>query len=141
MQGASQARWRVRSFAARWIIKNQPTLNQKNNQKSTKNGPRKPPKMGSWSLLGPLGGLLVLGGILEAVLGRLGGVLVANMAPSWPPKRSPNGSNIEAKINHFLNASWDQIFEGCWWILEAKMGPSWHPNRIKNRYQLRKAIF
>ena len=86
------------------------------NQKSSKHGPPKPPKMSpkwaSWGLLGPLGGLMVLGGILEAVLGRLGGVLVANMAPTWPPKRSPNRSNIEAKINQFLNASWDRIFEG-----------------------------
>ena len=73
--------------------------------KTIQNGPK-------MDLLGPLGGLLVLGGILEAVLGRLGGVLVANMAPTWPPKRSPNRSKIEAKINQFLNASWDRIFEG-----------------------------
>ena len=76
------------------------------------NHPKMDPTWASWGLLGPLGGLLVLGGILEAVLGRLGGVLVANMAPTWPPKRSPNRSKIEAKINQFLNASWDRIFEG-----------------------------
>ena len=105
-----------RSFAALWIIKNHPTLNQTINQTSSKNGSQKPPNMGpkwaSWGPLGPLGGLLVLGGILQAVLGRLGGVLVANMAPTWPPKRSPNRSKLEAKINQFLNASCDRIFEG-----------------------------
>ena len=89
------------------------------------------PKWASWGVLGPLGGLLVLGGILEAVLGRLGGVLVANMAPTCPPKRSPNRSKIEAKINQFLNASWDRIFGGFWWILEIKKEASWHPDGIK----------
>ena len=64
------------------------------------------------------------------------------MAPTWLPKRSPNRSKIEAKSNHFLNASfgisflyerkieikinqflhasWDRNFEGFGWILEAK---------------------
>ena len=54
---------------------------------------------------------------LGGVLGRLGGVLVANMTPTWLPRRNPNLSKIEAKINQFLNASWDRIFKGFYWIL------------------------
>ena len=87
---------------------------------------------GLGGVLGPLEGVLVSWGRLESfvyraswgrlggVLGRLGGVLVGNMAPTWHPKRSPNRSKIEAKINQFLNASWDLTFIGFWLILEGK---------------------
>ena len=93
---------------------------------------------GSWALpgavfsglggiLGGLGGVLVSWGRLESfvgrlggVLGRLGGVSVGNMAPTWFPKQSPNRSKIEAKINHFLNASWDLMLIGFCLILEGK---------------------
>ena len=64
-------------------------------------------------------------GRLGGFLGRLGPNKVANMVPTWFPKRTPNQSQIEAKINQFLNASWDRIFEGFWWILEGKMEASW----------------
>ena len=81
---------------------------------------------GLGGVLGPLEGVLVSWGRLESfvgrlgrvlgrlggILGRLGGVLVGNMAPTWFPKRSQNRSKIEAKINQFLNASWDLIFMG-----------------------------
>ena len=53
------------------------------------------------------------------------------LGTSWErfglPETSRNRSKIEAKINQFLNASWDRIFEGCWWILEA---PSWQQKSI-----------
>ena len=82
---------------------------------------------GLGGVLGPLEGVLVSWGRLESfvgllgrVLGRLGGVLVGNMAPTWLPTRSPNRSKIEARINQFLNASWDLIFTGFWLILEGK---------------------
>ena len=61
---------------------------------------------GSWR---PLGGIL---GRLGGLLGRLEAKKVANMAPTWFPKRSPNRSKIEAEIDQFLNASRDRIFEG-----------------------------
>ena len=73
---------------------------------------------------------------LGASWGRLGGVLVGNMALTWLPKRSPNRSKIEAKVNQFLNASWDRIFEGFWWIFGWKMEPSCHQNGILNRSYL-----
>ena len=54
------------------------------------------------AILGPLEGVLVSWGRLESFVGRLGGVLgrlgvvlVGNMAPTCPPKRSPNRSKIE----------------------------------------------
>ena len=75
---------------------------------------------GLGGVLGPLEGVLVSWGRLESFVERLGGVLVGNMAPTWLPKRSPNRSKIEAKINQFLNASWDLILIGFWWILEGK---------------------
>ena len=80
---------------------------------------KNPPKIDLGGVLGPLGpleGVLVSWGRLESFVGafwgRLGGVLVGNMAPTWLPKRSPNRLKIEAKINQFLNASWDLIFIG-----------------------------
>jgi hypothetical protein len=82
---------------------------------------------GLGGVLGPLEGVLVSWGRLESfvgrlggVLGHLGGVLVGNMAPTWLPTRSPNRLKIEAKINQFLDASWDLIFIGFWLILEGK---------------------
>ena len=75
---------------------------------------------GSWALPGA-----VFSG-LGRILGGLGGV---------------NLRKIEAKINQFLNASWDLIFIGFCWILEGKMESSWHPDGINNRCQLRKIIF
>ena len=75
----------------------------------------------SWECLGASWGVLRASwGVLWAFWGRLEGKKVANMAPTWLPKRSQNPSKIEAKIDQFFNASWDRIFEGCWWILEAK---------------------
>ena len=86
-------------------------------------GTKNPPKIDLGGVLGPPEGALVSWGRLEsfvgaswgrlgASLGRLGGVLVGNMVPTWLPKRSPNQLKIEAKINQFLNASWDLIFKG-----------------------------
>ena len=66
---------------------------------------------------------------------------VANMAPTWAPRWSQNRTKFDTKINQKINASWDRFLEGFWWIWGGKMEPSWHQNRIKNRSQLRKAIF
>ena len=55
------------------------------------------------------------------------------MVPTWFPKRKPNRSKIEAKIDQFLNASWKWILKGFQWILEAKenhVEPKWHPKSI-----------
>ena len=119
-------------------------MQPKIDQQSTKNRPKilqktikNPPKMDLGGLLGPLG----LSGRLPRVprarpgrgLGRLGGVLVANMAPTWLPKRSQNRVKIEAKIDQNFDASWDRIFEGFWWILEAKWRHVGLQNRILNQ--------
>ena len=66
---------------------------------------------------------------------------VAKMAPSWVPKRSQKRQKNDAKIDQNFGASWGRFLERFWWILGGKREPSWHHNRIKNRYQLRKAIF
>ena len=44
------------------------------------------------------------------ILGRLGPKKVANMGPSWLPKRSQNRSKIDPKIDQFFDASWDRPF-------------------------------
>ena len=118
-------------------------MQPKIDQQSTKNRPtilqkaiKNPPKMDLGGLLGPLG----LSGRLPRVpwarpgrvLGRLGGVLVANMAPTWLPKRSQNRVKIEANIDQNFDASWDRNFEGFWWILEAKWRHVGLQNRILN---------
>ena len=46
------------------------------------------------------------------VLGRLGSKKVANMAPTWLPKRSQNRLKIEPKNHKNLNASWNRFLEG-----------------------------
>ena len=74
------------------------------------------------------------------VLGRLGSKKVANMAPTWSPKRSQNREKIEAKIDQNFDGSWGRIFEGFWWIWKGKMEPSWHQNRTKNPCEHRNAI-
>ena len=76
---------------------------------------------GLGGVLGPLEGVLVSWGRLESFvgaswgrlggfLGRLGAKKVGNMVPTWLPKRNPNRSKFEAKINKLLNASLDLIF-------------------------------
>ena len=74
------------------------------------------------------------------VLGRLGSKKVANMVPTWSPKRSQNREKIEAKIDQNLDGSWGRIFERVWWIWEGKMDPSWDQNRTKNPCEHRNAI-
>ena len=73
---------------------------------------------------------------LGGLLGGLGPTKVANMAPTWPPKRSQNQLKIDPKIDHFFSASWNRFLEGFWWILEGKMEASWHQNRTKHRHSL-----
>ena len=104
------------------------------NQKSIKNGPKidqTSPKIEVWRApgqvwrpLGPswaiqrvFGGILVrLGGVLEASWRGLGGLLgglgprkVANMAPTWLPKRSQNREKIEVKNDQNFDASWGRF--------------------------------
>ena len=68
--------------------------------------------------------------------------------PSWAVlggSSAQDGAKIDEKmtfkIDLFFAAFGDQIFQRFWSILGAKMEPSWHQNLIKNRYQLRRAIF
>ena len=79
----------------------------------------------SWAFQGVFECILDrLGGVLEASLKGLGGLLdglgprkVANMAPSWPPKRSQNQLKIDPKIDQFCSASWNRFwkdFDGFW---------------------------
>ena len=82
------------------------------NQKSIKNGPKmdqKSVKIEVWRAPGqvwrPLGPSWAIQRIFEGILDRLGGVLeaswagrVANMAPTWPPKRSQNQLKINQKL-------------------------------------------
>ena len=70
--------------------------------------------------------------VLEASWRSLGGLLgrhrprqVANMVPSWPPKRSQNLFKIDPKIDKFVDASWNRsftIFQRFW---EPKTEPCW----------------
>ena len=74
----------------------------------------------SWAIQSVFGGILDrLGGVLEASWRGLGGFLgglgprkVANMAPTWLPKRSQNQLKIDPKIDQFFSASWNRFLEG-----------------------------
>ena len=61
-------------------------------------------------------------------------VLVANMAPSWLPKRSQNREKIEAKINLDVHASWGRFFGAflvdCGRQNGTKMVPKTHQKSI-----------
>ena len=116
------------------------------NQKSIKNGPKIDPKSSkieiwrapwqvwrplglSWAIQSVFGGILDgLGGVLEAswrglgaLLGGLGPRKVANMAPTWLPKRNLNQLKIDPKIDQFFSGSWNRFLEGFCWIFDAKM--------------------
>ena len=85
---------------------------------------------GSWG--GPgwvLGGLGVAMGAQDRFLIDFGSIL----KPILGSKTDQNRSKIDAKMDQFLNPSWDRIFEGFWWIFEVKMEPSWHPKTVKSR--------
>ena len=102
------------------VIKNQGEIDPnsiKNPSKIEPKSIKNPPKIDLGGVLGASWGLLGASGRLESFLGaswgrlgaswgRLEGVLVGNMAPTWFPKRSPDRSKIEAKINQFLDASY-----------------------------------
>ena len=126
-------------------IQNQSKINQKSikngpniNQKSLKIEVWRAPvqvwrRLGpSWAIQSVFGGILdCLGSVLEASWRGLGGLLgglwprkVANMAPTWPPKRSQNQLKIDTKIDQFFSASWNRFLEGFWWILDAKIKQS-----------------
>ena len=48
---------------------------------------------------------------------------------------------IDPKLNHFFDVSWDRCLGGVWWICGAQMEPSWHQNGVKNLCLLGRAIF
>ena len=79
----------------------------------------------SWAIQSVFGGILDrLGGVLKAswtglgmVLGGLGPRKVANMAPTWPPKRSQNQLKVDTKIFKFLvplGIDFGKDFGGFW---------------------------
>ena len=92
----------------------------------------------SWAIQSVFGGILDrLGGVLEASWRRLGGLLgglgprkVANMAPTWPSKRSQSPFKIDPKIDQFFSASWNRFLEGFW-----------HQNRSKIDANCEKRFF
>ena len=50
-----------------------------------------------------------------------------NMAPTWRPQWSHNASKIDAKIDHFIDASWGRFLDGCWWICWSQNGAELAP--------------
>ena len=72
--------------------------------------PSTPGGTGSWDALGSVLGACWSG--LGGLLGRLRPRKVANMAPSWPPKRSQNSLKIDPKIDHFSDAFWNRFLGG-----------------------------
>ena len=124
-------------------MKNGPKINQK----SIKNGPKidqKSSKIEVWRAPGqvwrPLGPSWAiqrrLGGVLEASWRGLGGHLgglgprkVANMAPTWPPKRSQNQLKIDPKIDQF----WDRFLIDFGSVWGAKLEPCWPPFSAQDR--------
>ena len=68
----------------------------------------------SW---GRLGGVF---GPLGASWRRLGSEKVANMAPTWLPKRSQKREKIEAKNDQNFDASWGRFFKDFDGFGEAK---------------------
>ena len=78
---------------------------------------------------------------LGRVLGRLGSLLVANMAQTRPPKWGQNPITICIKIWPIFDTSWKGYILRSWWIFDAKLEPNWLPNFDKFRYQLPKGHF
>ena len=75
----------------------------------------------SWGFLGCLGGVLGrLVTVLGASWGRLGSKKVANMAPTWFPKRSQIREKIDAKSDQNFDASWVRFLEDFGGFGEAK---------------------
>ena len=110
-------------------------------QKSIKNLP----KISPGGFLDHLGSLLgggvgdktrgtrTFGGLLSR-LGNLLGPSWRHSGPSWCFLGGSYGAkmatNIDSKIDHFFDASWNQSLGGFWWILGTKIEPSWHQNGI-----------
>ena len=96
-------------------IKNGPTIDHKSSKIEVWRAPGQVwrPLGPSWAIHSVFGGILDrLGGVWEASRRGLGGLLgglgprkVANMGPTWPPKRSQNQLKIDPKIDQFVNAS------------------------------------
>ena len=114
------------------------------NQKSIKNR--------SWGVLGRLGTEKGKRKGTPRVPVRHLGASWRLLGPSWSEKGSQHGSNLAPKTEpkSIENRSQNRSIFEClprsdfWRILMdlgRKMEPSWHPDGIKNRWQLRKAIF
>ena len=69
-------------------------------------------------------------------MGRLGGLLVANMAPTRPPKLSKNPLKICIQIGQFFDIPWEGYILRYWWIFDANMELKWLPNGVNFRYGL-----
>ena len=99
----------------------------------------------SWGVLGPLGVSRRPPRAPQArpggVLGRLGGVFVANMVPTWLPKRSPNRSKNQCQNQSIFECLLGLDFYRILADFGRKMEPSWHSDGIKNQCQLRKMVF
>ena len=78
-----------------------------------------------------------LGGVLD----RLGGLLVANMAQTRPPKRGQNPIKNDIKIGPIFDTPWKGYILRSWWIWDTKMGTNGLPTFVKFRYQLPKGHF
>ena len=75
----------------------------------------------SWGVLGASWGVLWPSwGRLGASWRRLGSEKVANMAPTWLPKRSQKREKIEAKNDQNFDASWGRFFKDFDGFGEAK---------------------
>ena len=75
---------------------------------------------------------------LGSRLGRLGPKTVANMAPSWLPKRSQYPWKIDLKIDQLFDATWNRHFPCFLRFWESKTEPCWFENTFINLFYLDK---
>ena len=67
--------------------------------------------------------------------------IVANMAATWLPKRSPNREKIDAKIDQKIDASWGRFLEDFCGFGEAKWRHVGLQNRTKADVIFKKRFF
>ena len=112
-----QNRLKIDQTSTKHQPKNQPKINQnqpKIDQPSTKNRGLEGFGAGLEASCAGLGGPRRLESYLGLFWNRLGGLLgglgprkVANMGPTWHPKRSKNRLKIGPKIHQFYDGSWN----------------------------------
>ena len=70
-------------------------------------------------------------GKFEKVLGRrFGTVLSGSWVPTWVPKWNQLGQQIDPKINHFLDASWNLFLKDFGCQNGAMLAPKSNPETI-----------